>query len=808
MDGILDAARIRLERLAIDQAEGIAAELAGAEGMPDILEKSGSSLSDVDFAILFDGSAPKLLWNSSGLDGAQDFVQALGAYALEYVGSKEYELSQPLSGLISLDGQPCLAAVTRLPAGAGAEALLIGNIIDDFYLDAIGIRSAHGRTTDVVDIAEDPAGYSRLFEQNGTFWVERESDETVLAGKFVRDIFGRRAFLYRVRIPRESMIQGRAVLGYFIFFLVLSGILMGVVLFLQLEHNFFAPLIHVGKRLNKIGADGDLSERINYSGSDEIHALTKDIDNMLLALETSNMKLSGSELHFQELFNNIKSGVEIYSIDESDGSLILEDVNAAGLQIAGLDYETVNGCNLLDIYPGLRGTHLLECILKVRDTGVSISLEPTRYEGEHLSGWREYQIYKLPSMKVVVVCDDVTPRMEVAEELNQKQLELNQSQKMEAIGRLAGGIAHDFNNILTVVNGVSEILLISMDDENEMRGDIEEINAAGQRAAELTSQLLAFSRRQIMKTRVLDMDEVIGNIRKMLKRLIGEAIELKVVQSREDALVLADSGQMEQVLVNLVLNSRDAMPDGGCLEIETSVRELQAGYIARHVIMESVKPESGSYVVIKVSDNGSGIKKDLLPKICDPFFTTKEEGKGTGLGLSTTYGIIRQSNGYMWFESEPGHGTVCTICLPEADKSQSGKQREAHRSDLPRCSETILLAEDEADLRDVIRRFLEHLGCTVLVASSAEEAIEIEANYSENIDLLLLDIIMPGMNGPDLWEYLQTKRDGVKAIFITGYENENAVGQALEQGCHIVMKPFNMFKLVAEIRAIMDAEQS
>jgi len=803
----IDGSTKRVERICKDYAN-LLESLPQEERKAYLLDKGGNILKDsLDFVLTLDAEGQSSFSRLASRDGHSVAKSELAPYAERFISDNQYEGERALSGLISLDGAPYLSCMIplRVADQEGEHTVLMaGERLDAAFMETIGVIEDRKRKVDVLDLSRDPGRFEGELDSHGGVWISEIDSSTIAASKFVRDIFGQRAFLYRAYMPRESLMQGRAVLGYFIFFLVLSGVLLGVVVFLQLERNFFAPLIALGNRLNKIGADGDLSERVGYSGHDEIHGLTKDIDNMLLALESSAHELSGSERRFKELFNNINSGVEIYSIEGHSGRLVLEDINSSALRNSGFREEDVVGRELLEIYPSLRGSELYMAILEVRDGRASVQLDPALYEGEHLSGWREYQAYKLPSNKLVVLHDDVSARMEVREALNQKQLELNQSQKMDAIGRLAGGIAHDFNNILTVVNGVSEILLLSMDKDDPIRSDLEEINAAGQRAAELTSQLLAFSRRQIMKTRVLNMDDVIGNIKKMLKRLIGESIELKIIQSSEPALILADSGQMEQVLVNLALNSRDAMPDGGYLEVETRIENLKAGYIARHVTMEAVKPVSGEYVVVRITDTGSGMDEETLQRICDPFFTTKAEGKGTGLGLSTTYGIIRQTNGFMWFESEVGRGTVCTIALPRTEKEVPSDKSEPVLDELPRCDETVLLAEDEDELRNVIKRFLEHLGCKVLVASTAEEALDIENDYEGDIDLMISDIIMPGMNGTDLWDRISSRRKDIKAVFITGYANEEAVKQGVSKGYNILTKPFNMIRLVKEIRKTLD----
>lgn len=355
--------------------------------------------------------------------------------------------------------------------------------------------------------------------------------------------------------------------------------------------------------------------------------------------------------------------------------------------------------------------------------------------------------------------------------LRKSEEQLRQAQKLEAVGRLAGGIAHDFNNLLSVILSYSEILSSDLQPNDAARADLDEIKKAGQRAAELTRQMLAFSRQQILDRRILDLNDIIGNVNKMLARVIGEDIEFKLLMAPKLAKVKADPGQIEQVLMNLVVNARDAMPTGGKLTIETSNVELDASYAQEQ---EGVTP--GPYVMMAVSDTGTGIDKATQAHVFEPFFTTKEVGKGTGLGLSTVFGIVKQSGGNIRLYSEPGIGTSFKIYLPRAEGKTDWKLANSESTQEARGTETILLVEDEDQVRGVAVGILKRAGYHVLEARSPAEALLIDEQHPTKIHLLLTDVVMPKMNGRLLAERIGSTRAGIKTIFMSGY-TDNVVVQ-------------------------------
>jgi signal transduction histidine kinase len=379
------------------------------------------------------------------------------------------------------------------------------------------------------------------------------------------------------------------------------------------------------------------------------------------------------------------------------------------------------------------------------------------------------------------------------------EAQLNLSQRMEAVGQLAGGIAHDFNNILTAISGYADLLLADIPEGDHRRKDVEEIHQAAQRAASLTQQLLAFSRRQVMQPKIIDLNTLVAEIEKMLRRLIGEDILFATVLHPRLGNVRADPGQLEQVIVNLAVNARDAMPQGGRLTIETRNVELDETYAADH---PGVTP--GRYVLLAVSDTGMGMSEETRAHIFEPFFTTKARGKGTGLGLATVYGIVQQTGGHIWAYSEQGRGTTMRVYLPRVDQPAQPIERpeEAAPEDL-RGNETILLVEDETAVRAVTRQLLERSGYRVLEASDGPAALALveKAGPRLQVDLLLTDVIMPGMSGRELADQLSAQRPQLRVLYMSGYTDDAVVRHGmLDPDLSYLEKPFRPAKLLAKVR--------
>ena len=383
-----------------------------------------------------------------------------------------------------------------------------------------------------------------------------------------------------------------------------------------------------------------------------------------------------------------------------------------------------------------------------------------------------------------------------------RQLEeqLRQSQKMEAVGRLAGGVAHDFNNILTGITGYVELVLGQV-DEPQARRDLEQVRKFSDRAAGLTHQLLAFSRRQPLSVSAVNVNELVRSTSGLIERLIGEDVALTFAPAGDLALVEADPGQIEQVLMNLAVNSRDAMPGGGTLLIETNNVHLDHDYARSH---SAVKP--GDYVMLSVSDNGVGMDAETQARVFEPFYTTKEYGKGTGLGLSTVYGIVKQHEGNIWVYSEVGRGTCFKIYLPAVEGAVATVSQKDDPARLPGGDETILLVEDEPRVRDAVRRALESYGYTVLTATHPEEASAVYDDNAEAIDLLLSDVVMPGSDGIQLHRRLCERRAALPVLFMSGYTDRAILEEGvLDPGMPFIQKPFSPAQLVRKVRVVLDA---
>jgi PAS domain S-box-containing protein len=514
--------------------------------------------------------------------------------------------------------------------------------------------------------------------------------------------------------------------------------------------------------------------------------------------------LRESEHRFRAMFESAAFGTAVLDLE---GRVVSS--NRALEEMLGYSAEEMSGGRLGDLtheYDRARDLELFEELVAGRRDIYRLDKRCSSKTGTIL--WTSHTVSLVRDADdrpkfAIAMFEDITQRKQAEEERLRLEGQLRQAQKMEAVGQLAGGVAHDFNNLLTAIRGYSEFALNRLGHGDDgLRKDIEEIRRSADRAGSLTRQLLAFSRKQILQPKVLDLNDVISDIEKMVRRLIGEDIEVVTIFGRGLGRVKADPGQLEQVLVNLVVNARDAMPDGGKMTIETTNVDVDERFAARHEGLTS-----GRYVMLGVRDTGHGMDHVTKSRLFEPFFTTKEQGKGTGLGLATVYGIVKQSGGFVLVESDPGRGAAFKILfhrledavdasIPEVDGSVDGRAR---------GSETVLLVEDEDVVRNLVREILQDNGYTVLEARDGVEALELGSRFSEPIHLLVTDVVMPKMSGKELAERLLTLHAETRVLYMSGY-TDGIIGQhgVLDPRTELLQKPFSVSALAEKVRLVLD----
>jgi PAS domain S-box-containing protein len=508
--------------------------------------------------------------------------------------------------------------------------------------------------------------------------------------------------------------------------------------------------------------------------------------------------LRHSEEHFRSLIEN---ALDIITVLDADGVIRFESPSVR--RVLGYEANELLGRSYFDlVHEGDAGRAREVFASAVGGNGLT---QPIETRLQHRDGsWRVLEsvsesLLDDPAVAGVVVNSrDITERRETEDELHESREQLLQSQKMEAVGRLAGGVAHDFNNLLTAIKGFTELLLLDFDQQDPRYPFAHEIQSAANRAASLTRQLLAFSRKQVLQPRVIDLNSSVADMEKMLRRLIGEDVELATERAPDLGQVKADPGQIEQILLNLVVNARDAMPSGGRLAIATWNATVTPEQAQRHG-----EAAPGDYAVLSVRDTGEGMSKEVQRRIFEPFFTTKEQGRGTGLGLSTVYGIVQQSGGFVEVDSDPGAGAHFRVYLPSVQEALATPDAQPDTGPME-GTETVLLVEDEKAVRVLVRRVLDRLGYTVLEAEHGAQALDIMAARSEPVDLLLTDVIMPGISGRELADQLQRSHPGIKVLFMSGYTDE-AISHhgVLVSGVAFLEKPFTPDILLRKVREVL-----
>ncbi len=561
------------------------------------------------------------------------------------------------------------------------------------------------------------------------------------------------------------------------------------------------PLRYEHRGIKKDGTEiwlGVYANAMEYNGRPAIQAAYIDITKR----RRTEKALQDNERRFRSLVETTND-----CIWEIDGDGIYTYVSPKVKDLLGYEPEYVTGKEPFDFMPKEEAARVLALFQDIIDSRRSFS------GLQNVNMHRDGQEIVLETNGAPIldaqgnflgyrgIDRDITYRKRAEDERENLQAQLAQAQKMESIGRLAGGVAHDFNNLLTVIKGYTELLLEDFATDDPKRADIEQIAKAGQQAASLTAQLLAFSRKQMLQPRTLNLNDVLDEMGEMLRRLIGEDIDLLTIFQPDLGLINADPGQLQQIVMNLAINARDAMPKGGEITIETANVNLDEDYFRRHPVVKK-----GSYVMLAISDSGVGMDMETQARIFEPFFTTKGKGKGTGLGLSTVYGIVKQSNGFIWVYSEPGKGTTFKTYFPRTESEIANVTAKNKSEPESRGWGTILIAEDEPVVRSLAVRILRGRGYNVLEASNGKEALDIARKYDRKIHLVLTDVVMPGMSGRDLVSQLESERTGIKALYISGYADNAIVHRGmLDSDIAFLQKPFAVESLARKVRALINS---
>lgn len=507
------------------------------------------------------------------------------------------------------------------------------------------------------------------------------------------------------------------------------------------------------------------------------------------------------QMLYEILFFSMREGAALHRLvfDKNGRAInyVILDVNPQFEAILDLSREQVINQLATEVYGTPEAPYLLEYIKATQQK------EPLYFEIFFPPLKKHFAITAVrhKSNEFFTIFTDLSDKKKIEHEREKLQEQFLQAQKMEAIGRLASGVAHDFNNLLMAIMGYCELSITHLGSDHPIAKNITEIQRAGDRATALTRQLLTFSRQQIVEPKILNLNHILRNMEKMLQRLIGEDIEYTTHLDETLGSIQADAGQIEQVIMNLVVNARDAMPSGGKLTLETQNIELNENFSRKHVDLQP-----GNYILLAMSDTGIGMEEEIQNHIFEPFFTTKEKGKGTGLGLSTVHGIMKQSNGQISVYSAPGQGTTFKLYFPRMDASPAQSFLPEAASYSLRGTETILLVEDEEFVRKIIHRILNLQGYNVLQAENGDRARQLADSFPDKIHLLLTDVIMPQLSGQELSKQLTLSRPGIKVLFMSGYTDAAIVHHGiLDEKVHFIQKPFTTELFLQKIRELLDA---
>lgn len=753
----------------------------------------------VSFVVIFDEAGKEVFGRGYNLRKRQeapipaDLEVCVRRTALE---ARVQRTHRPASGIIMLASGPFLMdarpVLKNNSDGVPLGLMIMGRALDDDAMMRLANMTHLSLDLERIDTL---ASQSKFESSSGAIVrpniveVRDDGRDSLAAYEEIVDVRGEPAFILRIHLKRDISEQGQTTLLQFLLLLLAAGFTFGAVTLYLLERTVLSRVANLSERITQIGASGDLSARVGVTGKDELAFLANAINGMLEDLQHAETERDEGRARLGMIIEKMPA-----VLWTTDRDLRFTSSVGAGLEHLGLKPNQMVGSTIYDYFR----TEDPEFPVIVAHRR-ALAGEATSYEIEWQNRDFESHVQPLRDAEgevvgVIGVALDITDRRHLADQLRQ-------SQKMQAVGQLAGGVAHDFNNLLMVVKGHAEILLNRIQSGSPLHNNAEQIDKAADRAASLTRQLLAFSRMQVLQARVLDLNEVVGGMTKMFSRVIGENIELTFVPGSRLGRVKADPGQIEQVLLNLVVNARDAMETGGRITIETSNVQLDRDYCAKH---HNIEP--GPWVMLTVTDTGCGMDAKTQTRIFEPFFTTKAQGKGTGLGLATVYGVVKQSGGFIYVYSEVGHGTTFKVYLPQVvadvDKDVAEKPAAA-----PSGSETILFVEDEESVRELVREYLMGTGYRVLEACDGVQALEIAAAHKGAIDILVTDVVMPRLSGRELASRIAAVRPNVKVLFISGYTDDSIFRHGvLEGGVAYLQKPFNLKAIAQKIREVLDGQ--
>ena len=749
----------------------------------------------LNFAVLIDKSGRELFARGYNLVTLEEAPLPAGLQDKLKPGSLLLSHEKPsskIAGILLLPSGPVIVD-SRPILTTNSEGPIVGTMVVGRALDSdealrlsemthLSVSVGRFDTTDLPD--EFRAGNST--NENLTV-VRPLGGNLVAAYREFNDVYGNPAIVLRAQSQRDIYQQGQTTLLQFLLLLLAAGFTFGAVTLYLLERIVLSRVADMSDGITQIGTSGDLSARLHVTGKDELAFLGNAINGMLEDLGRAQVERHEGRTRLSLMMEKVPA-----ILWTTDRELRFTSNVGAALEGLGLRSNQLVGVSLHEYFhtddpefpaiaahrkalAGESVAYEIEWAKRVFDSHV----QPLRASDGEIIG-------------VIGVALDITDRKLLADQLRQ-------SQKMQAIGQLAGGVAHDFNNLLMVVKGHAEILHDRLADSSPLRHNVEQVDKATDRAAALTRQLLAFSRMQVLHARVLDLNEVVSGMIKMFSRVIGADIEMAFLPALDLGRVKADPGQIEQVLLNLVVNARDAMPNGGSLTIETSNVQIDRDYGLTH---HNIAP--GSWVMLTVTDTGCGMDAETQSHIFEPFFTTKKQGKGTGLGLATVYGVVKQSGGFIYVYSEINHGTTFKIYLPQVSAEVD---RDAEKLEVapPRGSETILFVEDEESVRELVRDYLAGTGYKVLEATDGIQALEIAEAHKGPIHILVTDVVMPRLSGRELATRISSQRPKTKVLFISGYTDDSIFRHGvLAGGVAYLQKPFNLKAIAQKIREVLD----